>query len=193
MNVKKPQGMATDQFLYFFLRLRKNEIRRIVQRTQTLYPGETTEQLARRLINSQCALSFISGTLLHLPQLLPVAGVVLKFAGFAGGASILTRMNLFLILEIAMLYGHDIEDQARVPEMMAIVSASGLAATTPFWVNALNWSPFAAIPVSGVTVATLTQLIRAAAIEHYSNYHLPVAGELALATPVAAPSVGDFI
>jgi len=177
MNTKKIQGMAVDQFLYFFLRLRKNEIRRVVQRVQTLYPGETPEQLARRLINTQCALTFIGGALLHLPQLLPVASYALKVAGFAGGASILTRMHLFLILEIALLYGHDIEDSARVPEMITIVSASGLSAATPFLVNALNWNRLAAIPTSGVTIAAMTQLIGSAAIQLYSSPRLEVTDE----------------
>ena len=180
MNVKKTQGMVTDQFLYFFLRLRKNEIRRVVQRVQTLHPDETPEQLARRLIDTQSTLSFIAGTLLHLPQLLPVASIALKFAGFAGGASVLTRMHLYLILEIALLYGHDIEDQARVPEMIAIVSASGLSAATPFLVNALDWNKLAAIPTSGVTVAAMTQLIGLAAIQRYSNPRLEATDEPAL-------------
>jgi len=170
--MKKTQGLLVDQFLYFFLRLRKNEIRRVVQKVQTLYPNDTPEQLARRLINTQCALSFIGGSLLYLPQLFPLAGNVLKIAGFAGGASILTRMHLYLILEIALLYGHDIEDQARVAEMMAIVSATGLTAATPFVVSGLNWNRFASIPTSGITVATMTQLIGVAAIQLYSSKRL---------------------
>lgn len=165
----KPQGLATDQFLYFFLRLRKGEVRRVVQRAQSLYPGETPEQLARRLINTQCALSFIGGAILHLPQLVPVAGNVLKLSGFAGGASIMTRMHLYLILEVALLYGHDIDDRARVPEMVAVIGASGASATTPFLVNALDWHPLAAIPTSGVAVTAVTQLVGRAAIKLYEH------------------------
>lgn len=168
---RKAQGLATDQFLYFFLRLRKGEIRRVVQRAQTLYPGESPEKLARRLINAQSVLSFVGGAILHLPQLVPAAGNVLKLAGFAGGASVITRMHLYLILEIAHLYGQDIDDQARVPEMMAIVAASGGATATPFLVNALNWNPLAAIPTSGVAVTTVTQLIGTAAINLYKRKH----------------------
>lgn len=165
----KPQGMGTDQFLYFFLRLRKNEVRRVVQRAKSLYPGETPEKLARRLVNTQCALSFIGGALLYLPQMVPVAGNALKIAGFAGGASVMTRMHLYLILEIALLFDHDIDDQARVPEMMAIIAASGISATSPYLVTALNWHRLAAIPTSGLTVVAITQMIGAAAIRHYSR------------------------
>ena len=179
----KIQGLATDQFLYFFLRLRKGEVRRVVQRAQSIYPGETPEKLARRLTNTQCALSFIGGALLHLPQLVPIAGGALKFAGFAGGASIITRMHLYLILEIALLYGHDIEDEARVPEMMAIVAASGLTAASPFLVNALNWHRLAAIPTSGLTVLAMTQLIGTAAIRHYSGIRVQIDDTLRLASP----------
>ena len=167
--ISKLQGIAEDQFFYFFLRLRKGEIRRVVQRAQSLYPGESPEQLARRLINAQSALSFFGGALLHLPQLFPVPGNVLKFAGFAGGASAMTRMHLYLILEIALLYGHDIDDRARVPEMMSVVAACGLAAATPFLVDALDWHPAAAIPVSGLTSVAVTRLIGETAIRLYQS------------------------
>lgn len=166
---KKPQGLLADQFLYFFLRLRKNEIRRVVDKAKNLYPGENRKQLARRLINTQSALSFVGGSILHIPQLIPVAGSVWKFAGFAGGASVLTRLHLYLILEIALLYGHDIDDQARVAEMIAVVSASGIMAGTPHWVSHLQWHPLAAIPASGLSYALVTQLIGAAAIRLYEE------------------------
>lgn len=165
----KLQSIGTEQFFYFFLRLRKSEVRRVVQRVKALYPGETPDKLARRLINTQSALSFLGGALLYLPQMIPLAGNALKFGGFAGGASVMTRMHLYLILEIALLYGHDIDDQARVAEMMSIVAASGIAAGTPFLVTALNWHRLAAIPTAGVTVMATTQLIGAATIRHYSK------------------------
>jgi hypothetical protein len=168
-RTNKLQGIGTDQFLYFFLRLRKGEVRRVVQRAQSLYPGETSRQLARRLINAQSTLSFFGGALLHLPGLLPGAGTALKLAGFAGGASVVTRMHLYLILEIAHLHGHDIDDQARVPEMMAIVAASGIASASPWLIQALDWHRLAAIPAAGVGMVATTQLIGAAAIRYYSK------------------------
>ena len=165
----KLQSIGTEQFFYFFLRLRKSEVRRVVQRVKALYPGEPPDKLARRLINTQSTLSFLGGALLYLPQMIPLAGSALKFGGFAGGASVMTRMHLYLILEIALLYGHDIDDQARVAEMMSIVAASGIAAGTPFLITALNWHRLAAIPTAGITVMATTQLIGAAAIRHYSK------------------------
>lgn len=174
VEFKNKQGLVTDQFLYFYLRLRKSEIRRIVDKVKKLYPNETPEQWARRLINTQSALSFIGGGILHLPQLIPVVGSTLKYAGLAGGASVLTRMHLYLILEIAHIYGHDIEDQARVAEMSAVVAASGLAATAPWWVNQLGWHPALAIPASGFTSTVVTQMIGAAAIRLYEQKRLDI-------------------
>jgi hypothetical protein len=166
---KKTQGMVTDEFLYFFLRLRKGEVRRVVQRVKSLYPDDSPEQLARHLINTQSVLSFVGGSILHLPQLVPMAGNVWKLAGFAGGASIMTRMHLYLILEIALLFGHDIEDKARVPELIGVIAASGASAATPYLVGQLQWNPLAAIPASGVTASLVTQIIGAEAIRIYKR------------------------
>lgn len=181
----KPQGIASDQFFYFFLRLRKGEIRRVVQRVQSLYPDETPEQHARRLIFAQCSLSLVGGAILYLPQLFPIAGNVLKMAGFVGGASMLARMNLYLILEIALLYGQDIDDRARVPEMMAVVAASGLSAASPFLVKALDWHPAAAIPASGLTATVVAKLVGESAIAFYQRRR---DAATVVAEPLAAPS-----
>ena len=163
----KAQSLATDQFFYFFLRLRKNEVKRVVQRAQSLYPEDSRERLARRLINTQSTLSFMAGALLHIPMLLPTTGSALKFLGFAGGTSIMTRMHLYLILEIAHIYGHDVDDRERVPEMMAIIASSGLAASAPLLVQRMAWAPMVTIPTAGLTVAGITQVIGHAAIQYY--------------------------
>ncbi len=169
LSPQKTQSMVTDEFLYFFLRLRKGEVRRVVQRVRSLYPDDTPEQLARRLINTQSVLSFIGGSILHLPQLIPVASNVWKLAGFAGGASLMTRMHLYLILEIALLFDQDIEDKGRVPEIIAVIAASGASAAAPLLVSQFKWNPLAAIPVSGLTATAVTQLIGMEAIRLYKN------------------------
>ncbi len=126
------QNQLTDEFLYFFLRLRKDRIRKVVQRVRDQYPGESTEQLARRLISSKSYLSWISGTLTHLPMLLPGVGQALNLLGFVGRASMMTRMHRYLILEMALLYGKDIDHDARIPEMAAVAGAVGVGASAPF-------------------------------------------------------------
>ena len=123
--MKELQSQLTDDFFYFFLRLRKDRIRKVVKLLQERCQGETPEQLARRLIASQRQLSFLGGALLHLPMLFPGLGNAVQGLGAAGGAAVLTRMHLYLILEIALLYGMDIEDQERVSEMVQVVLATG--------------------------------------------------------------------
>jgi hypothetical protein len=163
------QSLATDQFFYFFLRLRKQEIRCTVQALRARYADESQEQIARRIIASHSSLSFLGGALMHLPLLLPGVGQVLKLLGFVGGASALTRMHLYLILEIALVYGKDIDDQARVPEMAAVVAATGLAAGTPLLLQALEINPIYAIPASGLSAVAVAQLIGNAAIQFYGH------------------------
>jgi hypothetical protein len=96
------QSQFTDDFLYFFLRLRKDRVRKVVNRIRSQYPDETPEQLAQRAISDKTQLSFIGGTLTHLPLLIPGIGPALGLLGFVGGTSMMTRMHLYLILEIAL-------------------------------------------------------------------------------------------
>src|SRR5262249_4986134 len=118
------QSLVTDDFLYFYLRLRKSRIRQLVQSLRERYKGESPEQLSRRLIASHPQLSAIGGSLVQLPLLMPGLGQVLKVLGFVGGLSAFTRAHIYLILEIALLYGRDIDDQARVPEIVGVVAGA---------------------------------------------------------------------
>jgi hypothetical protein len=168
-SARDRQSLAMDDFLYFFLRLRKQRIRVLVQGIRERFPEETREQHARRLIASHAQLSFLGGSLLHLPMLLPGVGQVLKVLGFVTGASALTRMHIYLILEIALLYGQDIDDQARVPEMMAVVAATSAAAAAPLLVHALELNPLIAVPLAGITATSITQLIGGTAMQYYGK------------------------
>jgi uncharacterized protein (DUF697 family) len=183
----RPQGLVVDQFFYFFLRLRKGEVRRMVSRVRSLYPGESRRKLARRLINAQSVLSFAGGALLHLPRVIPAAGHFLKMAGMVGGSAALARMQLYLILEIAELYGQDIDDQARVGEMLTVLAASGVPATAGLWVDALSWEPATAIPLAGLTATALTQATGEAAIRFYEAKSRAADAIAATATAAALP------
>lgn len=167
------QSQLTDDFFYFFLRLRKDRIRKVVRLLQERCPGETPEQLARRLIASQRQLSFLGGGLLHLPMFFPGLGTALQGLGAAGGAAVLTRMHLYLILEIALLYGQDIDDQARVPEMVQVVLATGAAVSAPFLIEYFGWNPLLALPTAALTAAGLAQLIGEQAIRLYGQAVVP--------------------
>jgi hypothetical protein len=163
------QSMLTDHFFYFFLRLRKGQIRKEVAALNASYPEASIEQRARRLIAVQTPLSFLGGLLMNLPTLVPGLGQALKILGVVGGASVLTRMHLYLIMEIALLYGKDIEDQARVPEMVAVVLASGLGAGASPLVQALQLNPLWALPVGGLTAASVAKMIGESAIRFYNG------------------------
>jgi hypothetical protein len=180
--MKELQSQLTDDFFYFFLRLRKDRIRKVVKLLQERCQGETPEQLARRLIASQRQLSFLGGALLHLPMLFPGLGNAVQGLGAAGGAAVLTRMHLYLILEIALLYGMDIEDQGRVSEMVQVVLATGLVAGAPFLLEIFGWNPLLAMPTAALSAATVAQLVGEQAIQLYSQ-------AAAVASPASDPAV----
>ncbi len=184
-KLQNRQSVATEEFLYFFLRLRKGEIRRTVTTLRERYPGETKRQLATRLIHSKERLSLLGGTLMNLPQLLPAAGPLMKVLGIVGASSMMARMHLYLILEIALLYGKDIDDRARVPEMASVVGATGLSLTAPLLVKVLGLHPLYTLPAGVLSATTTTRLIGNTAIRFYNGelkqtYSLP-------ATPVSSP------
>ena len=163
------QSRLTDDFLYFFLRLRKDRIRKVVADINDRYPEEAVEQRARRLIAAQAQLSFLGGLILDLPTMIPVIGHAVKILGFVGGTSALVRMHLYLILEIALLYGKDIDDEARVPEMAAVVAGTGVAVGAPFLADVLGFHPLVSMATGGVAALTMSRLIGESAIRYFSQ------------------------
>jgi hypothetical protein len=162
------QSRLTDDFLYFFLRVRKDRVRKVVADINGRYPEETVEQKARRLIDAQTQLSLLGGLILDLPMI-PVVGYALKILGFVGGTSALLRMHLYLILEIALLYGKDIDDEARVPELAAVVAGTSVAVGAPFVAGALGTHPLVSMATGGVAALTMSRLIGESAIRCYSQ------------------------
>ncbi len=117
-------------------------------------------------------------------MLFPGLGNAIQGIGAAGGAAVLTRMHLYLILEIALLYGMDIEDQARVAEMVQVVLATGIVAGAPFLLEIFGFNPLLAMPAAALSAATVAQLIGEQAIEYYSHAaaeKLPETADTALA------------
>lgn len=166
----KTQSMTIDDFFYYFLQLRKPRIRFVVQRLRNLHPEMTREELAQRVVDSHARLSGIAGGLLNVPFTLPGINVVLRYFGLAAGSAVITRMHLYLILEIALIYDRDIDDPARVPEMMAVVGATEAAVTVPQVIlRLLGVAPVISIPVSGFAATTLTRLLGQFAIRFYSE------------------------
>ena len=168
-NPQGLQSILTDNFFYFFLSLRKGQVLKVVEAVNSQFPEETLEQRARHLISMQTPLSFLGGALTELPLLIPGLGHALGLLGLVGGTSLLIRMHLYLILEIAALYGKDLDEEARVSEMVAVVMSTGLAAGAPLLIKALGANPFWAVPAGGLTCAAAAHLIGEKAIQFYSQ------------------------
>jgi uncharacterized protein (DUF697 family) len=167
-TLAKTQSITVDDFFYFFLQLRKPRIRTVVERARKLHPEMTREQLADQLIESTSSLSLVAGSLVSLPLMFPGLHVFLRYFGLVAGSAVITRMHLYLILEIAHLYGKDIDDSARVSEMIAVVAATEAAvALPPIALQLLNLAPAVSIITSGLTATALTRLIGRFAKEYY--------------------------
>jgi len=167
-NDKKLQSITTEEFFYFFLRMRKGEVKRIVGLLQTRYPEESPEQLAKRLIASKSRLALLGGALVNLPGLMPGVGSSLKLAGVVGGTSMLARMNLYLINEIALVFGENIDDSARISDMMAVVGATGVSTAAPSLAGQyLGLNPWIQLPVGALSSAAMVQVIGHASIRHF--------------------------
>ena len=179
----KRQSRMTDDFFYFFLRLRKDRIRKVVADINARFPEESVEQRARRLIADQTQLSLLGGLILDLPTMIPGIGQALKILGFVGGTSALVRMHLYLILQIALLYGKDINDQARVPEMLAVVTGTGLAVGAPFVADALGLHPLLSMVTGSLAAVSMSRLIGESAIRYYGQPQ-EASGDAALAASV---------
>ena len=64
----------------------------------------------------------------------------------------------FPLSEIALLYGRDIDDQARVSELMAVVAATGASVAAPYVVNAMDLTPLVTLPVAAITATAVRAL-----------------------------------
>lgn len=167
-SLGRRQSLAAEEFFYFFLRVRKNEIRRTVRMLEEQFPDDDLRRRARRLVDAKTGLAAAGGALLYLPVLFPAAGQILKLAGVVGAASMLTRMHLYLILEIACVYGHDIDDLARVPEMVAVVAATGAGGTAPQLLARWELAPWVTVGSGALSMAAVTRLIGLAAARFYA-------------------------
>jgi hypothetical protein len=172
-SVGRPQSLAVEEFFYFYLRLRKNEVRRKVRELQLRYPDDDPAALARRLTNAKLGLAALGGGLLRAPLLYPGLGQALKLTGVVSAGALLTRMHLYLILEIALAHGEDIDDLARVPELAAVVALTGLGAAAPSLLNVYNLNPLYALPAGVLSMGAVTKLIGTAATGFYGDRAMP--------------------
>ena len=162
-----PWGLSYERYFYYFMGLRKGELTKDMAMLREQYPDDDTHQLARRVVKAQAPLSLLGGAVLHVPLLIPSVSPVLKFLGIATGTAVMVILNMTMLLSIALLYGHDIYDRARLKEMFVIVLASGVAGGSSLlpYVNTLKLNQRALI--GGASVMTVSQLIGEAAIRYY--------------------------
>lgn len=118
------QSLYMEEFLFFFMGLRKCHCRHMIGRLKRKYPSASARELARRMTNAQAALSFTAGVLARLQSGLSAGNSTLRLVGIAGRTIIISRMHVSLILKIALIFGKDIDDKARVPEILAVIAAT---------------------------------------------------------------------
>ena len=165
----KQWGLATEKYFYFFMGLRKGEIRKQVAMMKSRYPDDSPHELARRFVTSQAPLSLLSGALFHAPMFVPTIGPAIKLLGIAVGSSLMVRLNMTLVLQIALLFGHDIDSRARLKELAAIIAATGLATSTSQLPKLADYSLHYKGIVGGAAVMTASQLIGEIAIQYYGR------------------------
>ena len=118
------QGIYAEEFLFFFMGLRKCHCRHMVGRFKRKYPKDSPVRLAKRLVNAQVALSFTAGVLARWQDGISGSSSTLRIIGIAGRTVVLSRMHVSLILKIALIFGKDIDSKARIPEIIAVIVAT---------------------------------------------------------------------
>ena len=170
------QSIFIDEFMYYFMRLRKCHCRHIVGRLKRKYPSASASILAERLVNSQALLSFSAGGLLNLPSEIIPDNKSLRIIGIAGGSVVLTRLHIELILKIALIFGKNIDDRERVPEILAVIAATVpllmLSGTRRKDNSSSSASGLQVFAVSGILGAAGTYLLGRTAIWYYSRSNL---------------------
>jgi hypothetical protein len=150
--------------------LRKNDLRNQVVALRARYPDESAEQLARRLMAAQLPLSLVGSALIHIPTIAPSLGPAFRFMGLASGTTVMIILNMTLAMQIALLYGFDIDDRARLKELLAIVAVTGFASSSTALVPQLaDLSPALKALTGGTAVVTTSHLIGETAIRYFSK------------------------
>jgi hypothetical protein len=79
------------------------------------------------------------------------------------------RLNMTLILQIALLFGYDIDSRERLKELIAIIGATGLAGATSQFPQLADYPLNYRGLIGGAAVMTTSQLIGEAAIRYYGR------------------------
>jgi hypothetical protein len=169
-NAHKKWGIASEKFFYYFMGLRKGDLSKQAALMRSRYPDDSTERLARRFIAAQVPLSLLGSALIHIPTALPAIGPAFRFLGLASGTTVTMILNMTLLLQIALLYGHDIDDRARLRELLAVIAATGISSSSTFVLPQLaNLAPGIRAIAGGAATITTGQLVGEIAIKYFSS------------------------
>jgi len=184
---EKQFDLATEKFFYYCMGLRKGVISEQVARMQSQYPNDTPERLARRFIAAQIPLSMVSSALVHIPTVIPVAGPAFRFLGFASGTTLMMVLNMTLAMQIALIFGHDLDDRARIKELLAVITATGLASgSTSLVPQLLSLRPRLRAFAGSATIMTTSQLIGEIALKYFSRKRIADSAQASRADASAA-------
>ena len=169
-NAHNKWGIASEKFFYYCMGLRKGDLSKQVALMQSRYPDDSTERLARRFIAAQIPLSLVGSALIHVPAAIPAMGPAFRFLGLASGTTATMILNMTLLMQIALLYGYDLDDRARFKELMAVIAATGISSASTFVLPQLaNLAPGIRAIAGGATILTTGQLIGETAIKYFSR------------------------
>ncbi len=200
--VPKLQSVTMEKFLYHFLGLRKGEIRRRVKLMKERHPGESPEHLARRMVAGHMPLSLVGAAILHVPMFVPGIGPVLKGLGVAGGAATLMRLHTALIMEIAVMFGRNLDERARLKEIWTVMSLAGLASASPLLIQRFGMKPLVGISAGMSSVSAVSEIIGEIAIQYYKrtsggtpaeDNSAPAPLKTTAAAPMVAPVVASSV
>jgi len=180
-------SLATEKFLYYCMGLRKGDMRGQVAMMRSRYPDDTPERLARRFIAAQIPLSMVGSALVHLPTAIPLAGPAFRFLGLASGTTLMMVLNMTLVMQIALIYGYDLDDNARLKELLAVIAATGLASGSTALIPQLSHlAPRFRALAGGAVITTTSQLVGETAVKYFSRKQISPAE----ADHLAGASVG---
>ena len=170
VNSNNHWGLATEKFFYYYMGLRKADVRNLVAMMQSRYPDDSPERLARRFISAQIPLSLVGSSLIHIPTVFHTLGPAFRFMGLASGTTVMMILNMTLVMQIAMLYGHDIDDRARLKELLVIITTTGLASSSTALIPQLAaLAPAHKALTGAAAIITTSQLTGELAVKYFSR------------------------
>lgn len=179
--------LATEKFFYYCMGLRKGDMRSQVAKMKARYPDDTPERLARRFITAQAPLSMVSSALIHLPAMVPALGPAFRFLGTASGTTLMMILNMTLVMQIALIYGYDLDDRARVKELLAVIAATAAATSSTVVIPQLaSLRPRPKALAGSAVIMTTAQLIGEIALKYFSRKQIAADAEASEATAMAA-------